>query len=98
MKTTLAYLLLWVICQLFMVLAAIRSLYAIFTNPERAWFLLVSYDWMANAVANDYERQPISARAAKARRDGKRWGKNVCWFLDKCDPGHCDKVFPGEIK
>ena len=95
MKTTLAYLLLWLICQVFMVLAAIRSLWAIFTNPERAWFLLVSYDWMANAAANDYERQPISARAAKARNDGRRWGCWLCKLLDYIDDDHCNKNLGG---
>lgn len=95
MKTTLAYLLLWLICQVFMVLAAMRSLWAIFTNPERAWFLLVSYDWLFNAAANDYERQPISARAAKARRDGKRWGCWLCKLLDYIDKDHCNKNLGG---
>lgn len=95
MKTTLAYLLLWLICQVFMVLAAMRSFWAIFTNPERAWFLLVSYDWLFNAAANDYERQPISARAAKARRDGKRWGCWLCKLLDYIDDDHCNKNLGG---
>ena len=88
-KRTLIYIGLWLICQLFMVLAAIRSFVAIFTNHERAWFILVSYDWLFNAAANDYERQPISARAAKARRDGKRWGCWLCKLIDALDPDHC---------
>lgn len=87
---TLIYLLLWAVCQVFVVLTAFRSLYAIFTNKERAWFILVSYDWLVNAAANDDERQPISARAAKAKRDGKRWGCWVCKLLDYVDPGHCN--------
>ena len=94
-KRVLIYIGLWLICQVFMVLTAIRSLVAIFTNHERAWFLLVSYDWMVNAAANDYERQPISARAAKARNDGRRWGCWLCKLLDYIDDDHCNKNLGG---
>lgn len=88
---TVNYLLLWLVCHLSVGLVAIRSLWACFTNKEKAWQIFLRYDWLVNTAANDHEDQSISTRAAKAQRDNKRWGNWLCRFLDRIDPDHCAK-------
>ncbi|MCL2829431.1 MAG: hypothetical protein FWD77_01685 [Betaproteobacteria bacterium] len=83
--------LLWALCQLAAVLTALRMLWAVLCNPDRAWTIGLAYDRLANAAANDNEVQTISSRAAKAQQDGKRWGCLLCKVLDWIDSGHCEK-------
>lgn len=89
MKRNLA--LIWLLCQVAAILAAIRMAWAILTNPARAWIIALAYDRLGNAAANDDQVQTVSSRAEKARRDGKRWGCWLCRKLDQIDPGHCGK-------
>ena len=35
--------------------------------------------------------ETLSSAAGKANLKGRRWGKILCWFLNKVDPGHCNK-------
>lgn len=65
-------------------------------NQPRAWHILLGYDILGNCSLNDYLIQSISERAAKARRDGKKWACIACDFLDFFDRKHCDKqlVYP----
>ncbi|MCL2829979.1 MAG: hypothetical protein FWD77_04475 [Betaproteobacteria bacterium] len=83
--------LVFLFCQLIAGLIALRMAWAICTNPDRAWKLGVAYDRLANAAANDDEAQTVSSRAAKAQKDGKRWGCLLCKVLDWIDPDHCAK-------
>jgi hypothetical protein len=53
--------------------------------------VLLSVDQFFNAVTGGDEDETISSRAAKARDKGKKWGKVLCWGLDKIDPCHCEK-------
>lgn len=83
--------LLYPLCVLASMLAALRMAWAIAANPARAWRLAVAHDQLANAAANGHEDETISSRAGKARRAGRRWGCLLCWLLDRVDPQHCDK-------
>jgi hypothetical protein len=57
-----------------------------------SWFkrVLLGIDQLGNAITGGDEDETISSRAGKARAKGKWWGRTLCWFLDKLDPGHCD--------
>lgn len=80
---------LWVICQFAALVTALRMLWAILTNSQRAWKIAIAYDRLGNAATNDDTVQTISSRAEKARRDGKRWGCWLCRLLDQLQPDHC---------
>lgn len=72
-------------------LALARYLWAIVTNPAKAWRIAVGYDQLANVAANGSEDETISSRAARARDNGRRWGCVLCRILDHLDVDHCDK-------
>jgi len=91
MKLRLYLVLIYPLCLLASLLAALRMAWAIAISPERAWRLAVAHDQLANAAANGDEDETISSRAAKARRGGYRWGCLLCWLLDRIDPHHCDR-------
>lgn len=59
----------------------------------RKWIfnLLVSLDQFGNTLFGGDPDETISSRSAKANRDGKRWGRAMCRFLDFFDKGHCGK-------
>jgi len=63
-------------------LVIVRSVWAIFTNEGRAWNILVAFDRIGNAAANDDDKVTISSRAAYARDAGKPWGVSYagCWI------------------
>ena len=90
MQQRLLLALLWLLCLAASALAALRMLWAIFTNPDRAWRLAVAHDQLFNTATNGNEDETISSRAAKARRSGRRWGCVLCRLLDRIEPGHCD--------
>ena len=35
--------------------------------------------------------ETLSSVAGKAKHRGKAWADILCWFLDRVDPGHCEK-------
>lgn len=75
--------------------AYIRALYALATNnPDRAWMILQAGDRLVNAGSNGDPAEYISSRAARARRENRRWGCILCKLLDRVDPGHCDQFDP----
>lgn len=91
MKNRLILLILYPLCILVSLFAAIRTLYAIFTNPQRAWVMLIAHDQLANAAANGDPDETGSSRAARARREGRRWGCILCRILDTIEKDHCKK-------
>lgn len=91
MKLRLYLVLIYPLCLLASLLAALRMAWAIAANPARAWRMAVAHDQLANAAANGDEDETISSRAGKARRAGRRWGCLLCWLLDRIDPQHCDR-------
>lgn len=55
------------------------------------WNILVAIDQLFNALLAGDPDETISSRAAKAQRQGKRWGCVLCKFLHWLDANHCDK-------
>lgn len=85
-------LLIWVLCLLASIYAALRMLYAIAVNPQRAWVMAIAHDQLANAAANGDPDETISSRANRGRTERqKNWGCRLCRVLDWLDPGHCEK-------
>ena len=41
--------------------------------------------------------ETISERAAKARNNGREWGCVLCRWLDRINPGHCDRALTSTI-
>lgn len=72
-------------------LALVRYLWAIITNPARAVRIAIGYDQLVNVAANGDEDETISSRADRARENGRRWGCVLCRLLDRLDPDHCKK-------
>lgn len=54
-----------------------------------AFNVLVAIDQFVNAVLGGDPDETLSSRAAK-RADQPGW-KQLCWLLEKIDPGHLDK-------
>lgn len=42
-------------------------------------------------LRNGSPDETLSSAAGKANRKGRKWGAALCWFLNKVDPGHCEK-------
>lgn len=83
-------LLIWLLCLLASSYAALRMLYAIAVNPQRAWVMAIAHDQLANAAANGDPDETISSRANRGRTERqKKWGCRLCRVLDWLDPGHC---------
>jgi len=53
------------------------------------WNLLIAVDQFANTVTLGDPDETISSRAGKAKAEGKRWARVLCWGLNFIDPGHC---------
>lgn len=64
------------------------------------WYLASNYQRRSAVILdqtlnmelfNGMPDETISVRAAFAKQRGKLWGRLLCWFLDKIDPGHCER-------
>lgn len=72
------------------VFSMLRYLTCIAMNTDKAWRIAFQLDEMANVGANGKQNTTISARAARARNAGKKWGCILCKVLDKAQKDHCD--------
>lgn len=79
------------ICLLAALFGAVRMLYCIASNPQKAWVLAVSFDQLANAAANGDPDETLSSRANRARKERRIWGCRMCAVLDWLDPDHCKR-------
>jgi len=88
-EKTLILLGIWLVVWAVAPLALVRMLFAIFTAPDKAWLIAVTFDKLANVASNGNPNQTISYRAAASCMQGRAWGCILCKLLDKLDPGHC---------
>lgn len=58
-------------------------------NTDKAWAIAKMIDETANVGANGKVNTTISARAARARNAGRRWGCILCRVLDWVQKDHC---------
>lgn len=81
---------LWSLCMLAALVSSAWMLVTVLVGSDRAWRLAVSYDQLANTTFGGDEDETISSRAAKAARNGKRWGCLLCKLLDRFEHKHCE--------
>jgi hypothetical protein len=58
--------------------------------------VLLGLDQWANTWFGGAPDETISSRSGRAAADGKWWGRAMCWWLDKLDPGHCADAVESE--
>ena len=87
----LTLLLIWLLCLVASAFAALHMLYAIATNPARAWILAVAHDQLANAATNGNEDETISSRANRGTQEGRKGWCLLCRLLDWIEKDHCKK-------
>lgn len=80
-----------------LVVTALRYLVAVVVNPAKAWRVALMVDETCNVDANGRVNETISARAAKARNAGRRWGCLLCRVLDRIQRGHCDAALRNDV-
>lgn len=88
MKNRLILIAIWLLCLVASLYAAVRMLYCIFKNPQKAWVLAVSHDQLANAASNGDPDETISSRANRYMPENK-WACRLCKLLDFLDKNHC---------
>lgn len=80
------------------ILSLIRYIWCVLANENKAWQIALGYDRLMNVAANGDGREPISARANRAKREGRGWGCVLCSLLDKIEENHCEKSSSLEIQ
>lgn len=90
-KKTGVMLLIWLLCQVCNAISGIWMLCAILAGSNRAWTLVKAYDRVGNAATGGSDKEMISSRAGRAKKEGRRWACLLCRLLDQIDPGHCEK-------
>lgn len=79
-----------------LLLTGVRYALAIIGSPTKALRIAVMVDELSNVGLNGRRNETISARSAKARDAGRRWGCVLCRVLDFVQPGHCDRALADE--
>lgn len=74
-----------------------RYTVATITNPRKALNIAYMVDQTSNVDTNGLIDETISARAAKARNGGKRWGCILCKVLDFVQSNHCTNALKNDI-
>lgn len=85
-------LLLYPLLVLGLAYVALRYLFAVAMAPAKALRIAYMIDEAANVALNGHVNTTISARAARARWRGQRWGCVLCKALDAILPGHCARA------
>ncbi|MFC7518684.1 hypothetical protein ACFQUU_27105 [Herbaspirillum sp. GCM10030257] len=84
----------WLACVFCGLYAVARMLWCVFFSQDKAFTIAKAFDRTGNAATNGSDREFISTRANRARREGRRWGCILCRVLDWIDPNHCAKSEP----
>jgi len=58
--------------------------------------LLIGLDEFANTLLGGAPGDTISGRAGRAARDGRVWGRFLCYLLNKIDKNHCQKAIEND--
>ena len=62
------------------------------------WNMLVSLDQLGNTLIGGWPDETVSSRAARSYRAGRRFGRFMCWWLNKLEPNHCEKAIESELE
>lgn len=60
--------------------------------------LMLGLDEFANTLVGGAPGETISGRAGRARDNGWRWGKVLCFILDKIEKNHCSNAILNDTK
>ena len=88
-------LLLLCLCQAAHFIATPRAIIDILRGRyDRASEVLDAYDRLGNAASGGLSTEMITYRAARGRTEKIRNWCVLCRWLDRVDPGHCDRARP----
>jgi hypothetical protein len=73
------------------IVAMLRYIATIATNPQKAMRIAIGHDQLANVAFNGHEDETISSRAYRAMKEKRTWGCVLCKFLDVLEKDHCKK-------
>jgi hypothetical protein len=90
--TRFARLALWLGSLAMAILANLIAPVSILRGGRRGWAVVEANDQALNAALGGSPSEYLSTRCARARRDGKWWGRWSCRLLDLADPGHCQRM------
>lgn len=94
MKTFFAKLGIWFICLLCCMISILWMFVAIFAGSPRYWPIALGFDRTGNATSGGKDNEYLSARANRARLEGRRWGCVLCRLIAVAKPGHCESFNP----
>lgn len=94
MKTIAAKLGIWLICVACCVISILWMLVAAFTGSPRYWVIAKGIDRTGNGTSGGKDDEYLSARANRARLEGRRWGCLLCRLIAIVQPGHCESFNP----
>lgn len=94
MKFIFAKLGIWLICLACVVISVLWMFVAVFTGSPRYWPIALGIDRTGNATSGGKDTEYLSARANRARREGRRWGCLLCRLIAVVQPGHCESFDP----
>lgn len=94
MKQKLTLLGIWVVCLAAGIVSIVWMLIAIFSGSPRAWTIALGFDRTGNAAFGGSDGEYLSARANRARLEGRRWGCVLCKVLDAIKDNHCESFNP----
>lgn len=92
MSNWIFHLALWIFAQLSYPFLALWWLGIVLAGGDRRRHIALAVDQLWNTPWGGHEDETISSRAEKARLRGDRWGCVLCKWLDKVDPGHCQRA------
>ena len=84
------------LCPTFIPFIALWWLGIVLAGGDRRSKIALAVDQFWNTPWGGHEDETISSRAEKARLRGDRWGCVLCKWLDKVDPGHCQRALERE--
>lgn len=81
--------LIFIVCQLVVVLAPFVFVYSLFTNEDKAFNMLKAYDRLGNVETNGKDDETISSRAYRGTQEGKVSWCILCKLLGMIQKDHC---------
>lgn len=94
MKAKLALFGIWLVCLAAGLISILWMLVAVFSGSPRAWTIALGFDRTGNAAFGGKDSEYLSARANRARLEGRRWGCLLCSLIAVAKPGHCESFNP----
>ena len=83
---------LWLLCIVCALVALLWLPVALLARAEeRSWNIVLGFDYLGNSVTGGAPGELISTRANRWRHE-RGWACVLCKWLDRIDPGHCERA------